>query len=339
MPRVRRVDCSEPGIVRVRRGRGFSYRDAAGDPVSDPAVLERIRGLGIPPAWRDVWICMEPYGHIQATGYDEAGRKQYLYHDAWREAKDRAKFGRMEDFARSLPAMRTALDARLGGRGLGRDRVLACAVKLLDLGFFRIGGETYAVENESYGLATMRRDHVKLAGGVAVFDYPAKSGQRRVQTIAEPTVFPVLRALKARPAHAGVELLGYWAGREWRDVRSHDINEELKELTGAEYSAKDFRTWHATVLAAVALANADADTSTQTARKRAAKAAVERVASYLGNTPTVCRQAYIDPRVFDRFDSGQTVLPALERLARSADPGEFPERERIERAVLRLLRG
>jgi DNA topoisomerase IB len=310
---------------------------AGGEKVDDPEELERIRGLGIPPAWRDVWICMRANGHIQATGYDEAGRKQYLYHQHWREAQDRAKFERMEEFARALPAVRDRAAADLARRGLGRERVLACAVRLLDLGFFRIGGEEYAADGESYGLATLRRKHLRFEDGVAVFDYPAKSAQRRVQPIADPLVVPALKALKSRPPKSGHELLAYWRGRSWNDVRSDEINEHLKELAGDDYSAKDFRTWNATVLAAVSLAGDDSNPTTEAAHKRVGAEATKRVAAFLGNTPAVCRSAYIDPRVFDRFDSGETIRASMKRIARDAEPGEFAERERIEAAVLRLL--
>ena len=279
---------------------------------------------------------MRSNGHIQATGIDEAGRKQYLYHQHWREARDREKFARMESFARALPKVRSQVAADLALRGLVRGRVLACAVRLLDLGFFRIGGEAYAAGNESYGLATLRREHLRFEDGVAVFDYPAKSGQRRVQTLADPEILPTLKALKDRPKGAGIELLAYWESRSWSDVRSDEINEYLKDRAGDQYSAKDFRTWNATVLAAVALAQ-EKPPETKTARKRAAAQATKRVSEYLGNTPAVCRNAYIDPRVFDCFDSGVTVRGSIVRLNSQAEPGEFPEREKIERAVLRLL--
>jgi DNA topoisomerase IB len=337
MPRLRRVDCSEPGIRRIRRGRGFSYADEDGATVDDPDELERIRGLAIPPAWTDVWICAAPNGHLQATGYDDAGRKQYLYHSRWREARDTEKFERMEDFARALPELRERIARDLRRRGPVRPRILGCALGLLDLGLFRIGGERYAEDNGSFGLATLRKQHVRVERDRATFDFPAKSGQRRHQTIADPRIVRVLRELKRRRG-GGDELLAYRDGRRWHDVRSDDINEHLKELAGEDYSAKDFRTWNATVLAAVELAvQADGDGGSKAARKRAAKAATKRVAAYLGNTPAVCRSAYIDPRVFDRFDSGDTIRAAVERIARECDPHEFGDRERIEAAVLRLL--
>ena len=298
MPRLRRVDCSSPGIRRVRRGRGFSYHEEDGTPIADQEVLDRIRALAIPPAWTDVWICPDPRGHIQATGLDAAGRKQYRYHDAWRERQDQRKFDRMLDFARALPGVRERLDRDLRRRGLVRERVLACAVRLLDLGFFRIGAERYAAENETYGLATLRRGHVRLERGEAIFDFRAKGGKRQVQSIADPTVLPTLRALKRPGGRHG--LLAYRDDGRWVDVRSDEVNDYIHEIAGGEFTAKDFRTWNATVLAAIALAREGGEATTRAARRRAIKAAVEEVADYLDNTPAVCRSAYIDPRVVDR---------------------------------------
>jgi DNA topoisomerase IB len=337
MSRLRRADCSGPGIRRIRRGRGFGFEEEDGSRVEDPEALERVAELAIPPAWRDVWICSDPLGHIQATGYDDAGRKQYLYHERWREHRNRAKFERMMVFARRLPKMREQLEEDLGLRGLQERRVLACAARLLDLGFFRVGGERYAEENESYGLATMRRSHVKVKGDVISFDFPAKSAKRQVQEIADPATAPTVKALLRRRG-GGRELFAYRAGREWRDVSSAGINEYLKELTGDDFSAKDFRTWNATVLAAAAVATEAGGAESKTARKRVANQAVKQVAEYLNNTPAVCRSAYIDPRVFDRFEGGETIRASLKRIGNGAVPGEFADREAIERAVLRLLK-
>jgi DNA topoisomerase I len=337
MHRLRRVDCTSPGIRRIRRGKGFSYEEPDGEKVTDPEAIERIAELAIPPAWTEVWICPDPRGHLQATGYDDAGRKQYIYHDRWRMHRDRLKFERMLDFAARLPKMRDRLAEDLALRGLQERRVLACAAKLLDLGLFRVGGERYAIENDSYGLATMRRQHVELRNGRAVFDFPAKSAKRQVQEIADPSVLPTIRAMKRRKG-GGEELFAYRSGREWRDVDSEAINDYLKELTGEEFSAKDFRTWNATVLAAVAVATETNGEKSKTARRRIANEATRKVAEYLNNTPAVCRSAYIDPRVFDRFDSGQTIRPTLKQISANGGPEAFPDREAIERAVRRLLR-
>jgi DNA topoisomerase-1 len=325
-----------PGLRRVRRGQGFSYLDEGGEPIQDAEVLERVRQLAIPPAWTDVWICPHPRGHIQATGYDDADRKQYLYHGAWREHRDRAKFEQMEEFGRSLPALRQEVERNLSRRGLVRERVLGCALRLLDLGFFRIGSERYATENETYGLATLKRAQVRIERGAAVFDYRAKGAKRHVQVVEDPLVLPTIRSLKSRRS-GGRELFAYRNGRGWRDVRSDEINERLKDMAGGEFTAKDFRTWNATVLAAVVLAKHDPGELSKTARRRAANEAAKTVADYLSNTPAVCRSAYIDPRVIDRFDSGETIRGAIDREVNGAEPGQFADRERIEAAVLRLI--
>ncbi len=334
--RLRRVDCSAPGISRRRRGRGFEYLDESGARVEDPEVLERIGELVIPPAWKDVWICPFPMGHIQATGVDAAGRKQYLYHRKWRERRDQEKFDVMVKFARCLPKLRQAASRDLGRPDLDRERVLACAVRLLDRGFFRIGGEDYAESNDSYGLATMRKEHVTLTEPDFIsFDYPAKSGKRREQSIVDQEVFHIVQTLKRRRG-GGDELLAYKVGRRWTDVRSEDINGYIKDIASDDFSAKAFRTWNATVLAAVALAvSGTAGQSSKTARKRAVTRAVQEVAHYLGNTPTVCRASYIDPRIFDRFDSGLTISGVLPELGEEPDLASI--HGPVEDAVLELI--
>jgi DNA topoisomerase I len=338
VPRLRRSDCSGPGIARKRAGRGFVYLDA-GERVEDAETLERIRGLGIPPAWRDVWICPDPRGHLQATGIDAAGRKQYRYHDAWRARRDAEKFADMARFARALPALRARVERDLAdGTEITRERALATAVRLLDRGFFRIGTEEYAVSNESYGLATMLKRHVTLEDdGTMVFDYPAKGGQRRVQAVVDPLAAEVVATLKRRRG-GGDELLAYRQGRRWHNLRSPDINAYLKDATGDDFSAKDFRTWTATVLAAVALAVSGPAAGSKTSRKRAITRAVKETAHYLGNTPAVCRASYIDPRVFDAYRGGLAIdREVLERAIDSAGD-ELPIHQRvIEEAVLDLL--
>jgi DNA topoisomerase I len=337
MPRLRRIDCATPGITRRRRGRGFEYLDESGDRIEDEDVIERIRALAIPPAWEEVWICTDPLGHIQATGVDMRGRKQYRYHDLWRERRDRQKFESMVEFARSLPKLRDRVQRDLRKRRISRERVLACAVRLLDRGFFRIGSEDYAEENETYGLATMRKHHVAVNGESVVFDYEAKGGARRVQVVGDRSIAGLVKTLRTRPG-GGHELLAYRNGSSWRDVRSTDINDYIKETLGEEHSAKDFRTWNATVLAAVVLAASarERDLNTKGGRARAKRDAVKQVARYLGNTPAVCRASYIDPRVFDRFDGGLTVGGVFERLPE--DPADWPEVQGpVEEAVLDLI--
>jgi DNA topoisomerase IB len=335
MARLRRSDCSEPGIQRARRGRGFTYLREDGTKV-DRETRSRIEELAIPPAWADVWICPDATGHIQATGHDDAGRKQYLYHERWRVHRDREKFEEMLLFARALPKLRRRVAKDLRRQGLVRERVLACAIRLLDLGFLRVGSERYAQDNGTYGLATLKKRHVRLERGAIVLDYKAKGAQREVRVVEDSVALPTVRALKRRRG-GGSELLAYRQGRgAWIDVRSDHINAYLKEITGGEFSAKDFRTWNATVLAAVAVAAADSGaTMTKAARERAVSAAVREVASSLGNTPAICRNSYIDPRVFDRFRGGETIRPAI---ARASANGSLPRsRAKAEAAVLRLL--
>ena len=334
MPRLRRVDCSGSGFTRRRFGRGFAYYDEDGDRIDDPDVVERIESLRIPPAWADVWICPVPNGHIQAVGTDAAGRKQYRYHDAWRARADQKKFDRMVDFARGLPRVRQVAEEHLQLDGFPRERVLAGAVRLLDRGFFRIGGEEYA-ESGSYGLATMRKEHVRLLpDDVILFDYVAKGGKERLQSIVDPHVYELVKALKRR--RGGPELLAFRNGG-WRDVRSSDINEYIKEITGGDFSAKDFRTWNGTVLAAVALAVSGRAARSRTARKRAVTRAAQEVAHYLGNTPAVARASYIDPRVFDRYQAGVTIGGVIDAFGDAGDYGAPSTQGPIEEAVLDLL--
>lgn len=343
VPRTRRVDCSSPGIARLRRGRGFVYVDAGGARVSDPEVLARIDALAIPPAWREVWICADPHGHIQATGVDAAGRKQYRYHDDWRRRRDAAKFEAMVAFARALPVLRRRVARDLRRPALDRERVLACAVRLLDVGAFRIGSEDYAERNETYGLTTLRREHVRVTEGVVVFDFPGKHGRRRLMQVADADVREVVCALKRRRG-GPADLLAYRSHppRRWVDVRAEDVNAYIKDATGGDFTAKDFRTWNATALCAAALAAHAAEATSVTSRKRLVSAAVKEVAHYLGNTPAVCRASYVDPRVIDRFREGLTIADALAEAV-EPDPddpvGERPVRERVRRAVLDLIAG
>jgi DNA topoisomerase IB len=331
--RLHRSDSSGAGIHRRRRGRGFSFEDAEGTPITDEGTLARIRDLTIPPAWKDVWISPDPLGHIQATGFDEAGRKQYRYHDRWDLRRASRKYAAMREFAAVLPKLRRAVRRDIELEGMPRERALATAVRLLDLGFFRIGGEEYAETNESFGLATIRRQHVHREGEEIVFDFPAKSGRRRVQAIGDAAAIAALEAMRRR--RGGPEdLLAWKEGRRWRDVRSGDVNDYIQEALGSGFSAKDFRTWSGTVLAAAALAGEQKPTS-DAAAKRTIAAAVKTVATALGNTPAVCRRSYIDPRVFDRYRDGETI----DLGRRVAAQGTMSERtrQRIERQVLDLI--
>lgn len=329
--RLRRADCAGPGIRRIRRGRGFSYEDASGEAIADEETLERIRALVIPPAWKEVWICPDPFGHIQATGYDEAGRKQYLYHERWQQRQAERKFELVRDFAKRLPRLHRTVTVDLRRQGMPRERALACAIRLLDLGFFRVGSEVYAEENESFGLATVRREHVTVKRSEIVFDFPAKSGQRRVQSIRDASTRRALEAMYRR--RSGPEdLLAYRQGGEWRDVHSDEINEYIHERIGDEFTAKNFRTWHGTVLAAVELAGEQPPRS-EAAAKRVIARAVDRVSEALGNTPAVCRASYIDPRVLDRYRDGVRISPPASRNGRLSAKA----RRQIEREVIELV--
>jgi DNA topoisomerase I len=333
MNRLRRSDCSKAGIHRRKRGRGFSFEDSQGVTITDEETLERIRALAIPPAWKEVWICLDPVGHIQATGYDEAGRKQYRYHDRWDQRRASQKYEAMREFAAALPKLRRVVRRDIEVEGMPRERALATAVRLLDLGFFRIGSEEYAEANESYGLATIRREHVHREGEEIVFDFPAKSNQRRIQAIGDEAAIKALETMRRRRG-GPADLLAWKEGRRWRDLRSSDINDYIHESIGAGYSAKDFRTWSGTVLAAAALAGEEKPAS-EAAAKRTINAAVKTVAKALGNTPAVCRRSYIDPRIFDRYRDGETIDVGR----RAAEDGRMSERTRqkIEREVLELI--
>ncbi|MGS2646034.1 DNA topoisomerase IB [Streptosporangium sp. LJ11] len=332
MSELRQSDPAEPGILRRRRGRGFSYHYSNGTPVRDRRVLNRIRALALPPAWTDVWICRSADGHIQAIGTDAAGRRQYRYHDVWREEQDRAKFDRVRRMAERLPVFRERVAEHLGRRGLPRERVLAAAARMLDIGFFRVGGESY----ESFGLATLRMEHVTCSAGRVICSYPAKGGKPRELQIVDVDVCKVITAL--HDAEGEGELLRYRNGSGWTDVRSDDINAYLRETLETEVSAKDFRTWHATVLAAVGLAVSSRARS-RNGRRRAVSRVVAEVADYLGNTPAVARASYIDPRVIDAYGRGRTVARALDRLGADTGFGRLATHGAVERAVVSLLGG
>ena len=336
MGRLKRVDCSQPGISRRRRGRGFEYLDAGGRRVTSEEVLTRIRVLAIPPAWTDVWICPDADGHLQATGIDAAGRKQYLYHARWRARREQQKFDEMLDFARTLPRLRRVIRRDLRSTELGKRQVLACALRLLDRGFFRIGSEDYVEQNDSYGLATILKSHVTIAATGVRFDYVSKSGQRRLQEIDDVPVRRIVATLKRRRG-GGDELLAHKEEGRWVDLTSADINEYVKEATGGDFSAKDFRTWNGTMLAAVALASEARLNGSARPSKRAITRAVKAVAGFLGNTPAVARSAYIDPRVFDRYLSGWTIAPALSDGADSFGLERESTRQVIEEAVVDLI--
>ncbi|MET0143174.1 MAG: DNA topoisomerase IB [Ilumatobacteraceae bacterium] len=335
MVRLRHVAPDRPGWSRRRRGAGFSYVDVDGRVLGAEDVA-RCKALVIPPAWADVWICPAPNGHIQAVGTDEAGRRQYLYHPVWREQRDKVKHDRVLEVATRLPRARRTVREHIALPGMPRERALGTAFRLLDLGFFRVGGEHYAEENGSFGLATIAKRDVTVKGDEVVFEYVAKSHQERLVAVADAAVRDAVCDLRRRRG-GGDELLAYRDGSRWRDVTSDDINRYVKDVVGGDVSAKDFRTWHGTVLAAVALAGAEARAASPTRRKRAVREAMVEVSQYLGNTPSVARGSYVDPRLVDLYAEGRTIAPTLRRLG-TADRDLDDTREVIERAVLRLLR-
>jgi len=330
--RLRSVSVSDVGWTRRRSGRGFNYLDEWGErlPVED---IERVEALVIPPAWRDVWICRYTNGHVQATGVDAAGRLQYLYHPDWRAQRDRIKHEQVLRVARRLPRARVVVADILASGARDLPYAAATAFRLLDLGYFRIGSDTYASSNGSYGLTTLRREHVRRRGGLLVFEFTAKSGITQSIEIADEMVIEAVDSIRRR--QGGEVLLAYRQGRTWRDLTAAQVNDQLKEIIGRDVSAKDFRTWHGTVHAAVSLAGRPA--TTKTARRREVSAAMKDVARHLGNTPTVARASYVDPRVIERYDSGRTIAAAVVRAERDLTPDQ--RQVRLERAVLRLLRG
>ena len=308
--RLRRSDASGRGYTRARSGSGFSYKDHSGGTVTDPALRERFEALAIPPAWTDVWIAPYDNGHIQAVGTDGAGRRQYLYHPGWREKKDRDKFNRAMRLAESLPAARRLVTLDLRSDGFTRERALAAAFRMLDTGSLRVGSEQYAKKHGSRGLATLLCAHATTHGDRVALAFPGKSGQDWSSEILDADLTRVVRALKRRGPNA--RLLAWKDGKDWRPVHSEDINDYVRQRAGEDFTAKDFRTLHGTVAAATSLALAGPAT-TKRARTAAETAAVKATSEVLGNTPSVARASYIDPRVFDHYRHGETIDP--KRLA------------------------
>ncbi|HEY3559058.1 MAG TPA: DNA topoisomerase IB [Kribbella sp.] len=331
--RLRRSHPEREGLGRRRRGKGFTYFDAEGNVIDDTDVVERIRTLAIPPAWDEVWICPFPNGHIQAVGTDEAGRRQYLYHDDWRTSQDADKHDRVRRLARKLPAFREAVDADLGTRGLDRGKVLAVALRMLDYGVFRIGNTQYAEENGSRGAATLLRRDVRVSHGRLVFDFRAKGGQRRTVELDDDKLVAAVRSLK-RGRHQSPRLLVYRDDDGYHDIDAGMVNERFQELVGADFTVKDLRTWTATVHAAVDLAEADPPT-TKRALNAAVKDMLQEVSDHLGNTPSVARASYVDPRVVDQYEHGRTIAATVERVG--DDLGDEDARAGLERSVNKIL--
>lgn len=321
---------TKPGIRRVRSGRSFRYLKADGRPHKDPADLQRIRALAIPPAWTDVWISPDPRGHLQATGRDARGRKQYRYHPRWREIRDDTKYDRLLAFGRALPGIRRRTDADLRRAGLPREKVLAAVVRLLEKTFIRVGNDEYARSNRSFGLTTMRDGHVKVNGARVRFIFRGKSGVEHELELENRRLARIVRQCRDLP---GQELFQY-RDDEGRvvDVGSADVNAYLKEITGEDFTSKDFRTWAGTVLASTLLAG-EAVEATSRGTKKQIVAAVDQVAKRLGNTRAVCRKSYVHPAVFDAYLGGSLRTPRRRRVARAAIGGLTE----AEVAVMRLL--
>jgi DNA topoisomerase I len=343
MPRLRTVSTRDPGWKRVRHGRGFRYLDVDGTPLGK-AEVERVKALVIPPAWRDVWISPYPNAHLQAVGTDDAGRRQYLYHPVWRVKRDEAKFDRVIEMAARLPEVRRRLRADLDltdTTGVDRDGALAAAVRLVDLGCFRLGSDSYTEQNGSYGLTTLERRHVRRSNGACIFSFVGKSGVEHDIRLEDPQLCQVIQRLTQR-RKPDERLLCAKEGRLWVPLQAGDINDYIRELFGLEVTAKDFRTWHATVHVASELGNAALGRTpdrkpprSKRARSRAVREAIVGASELLGNTPTVCRSSYVDPRVIDLYETDVTIAPTLEKLPND----EEEARDELDRAVVALLSG
>lgn len=333
MARLRRTSPEQPGWTRRRAGRGFVYLDEHGARLPEEDA-QRVRDLVIPPAWTEVWITPYPNGHLQAVGTDAAGRRQYLYHPEWRSRRDAEKFDRMLEFGRALTRARELVLTDLGREGMPLERACAVAVRLLDLGYFRIGNDVYADTHGSFGLTTLERRHVRRRQDRLVFTFTGKSGVEHRIEIDDAVVVEAVEVMRRRRSRDDPSLLAYREGRSWRTILPALVNAYVRESTGIEATAKDFRTWHATVLAAAALAETPEPGATKASRKRAVAGAMREVASFLGNTPTLARSAYVDPRVVDAYEEGRTIERATRRTYDSPDARQAA----LERATLRLIK-
>ena len=330
---LRYVSDARPGIARTGSPGSFRYVDADGGAVTDEATLARIKSLVIPPAWTDVWICAQANGHLQATGRDARGRKQYRYHPRWRHLRDEVKYERMLNFGKALPAIRSHVDAALKLPGLPREKVLATVVYLLELTMMRIGNEEYARTNKSFGLTTLRNRHVHIDGKAVEFRFRGKSGVFHNVTVEDKRLARIIQRTRDLP---GQELFQYIDDQgEPHSIDSADVNEYLREITGEDYTAKDFRTWSGTVLAALALQEFEKFDSEAQAKKNIVRA-IESVAEKLGNTPSICRKCYVHPAIIDAYLEG-TVLEALRTRTEQQLVGELHELQPEEAAVLALL--
>ena len=333
MPRLRRTSPDQPGWTRRRAGKGFVYLDEDGAKLPEPDA-QRVRDLVIPPAWTDVWVTPYDNGHLQAVGTDDAGRRQYLYHPQWRARRDAEKFDRVLQFGRALAKAREQVLFDLGHEGMPLERACAAAVRLLDLGYFRIGNDVYAADNGSFGLTTLERRHVRRQQDALVFTFVGKSGVEHVIEIDDRVVVAAIEVMRRRRTPGDPTLLAYRNGRSWRSILPELVNGYVRDTTGLEATAKDFRTWHATVLAAAALAETPEPGLTKASRKRAVAGAMKEVAAFLGNTPALARSSYVDPRVVDAYEEGRTIERATGRRYETTDERQAA----LERATLRLLK-
>lgn len=332
MARLRRTSPDQPGWTRRRAGSGFVYLDEHGARLPEEDA-QRVRDLVIPPAWKDVWVTPYANGHLQAVGTDDAGRRQYLYHPDWRARRDAEKFDRMLEFGKALTKARELMVRDLGLEGMPLERACAAAVRLLDLGYFRIGNDVYADTNGSFGLTTLERRHVRRRQDRLVFAFVGKSGVEHRIEIDDAVVVEAIEIMRRR---RGMDdrLLAYKLGRGWRSVLPELVNEYVRSSTGVEATAKDFRTWHATVLAAAALAETSEPGHSAASRKRAVAGAMKEVSSFLGNTPTLAKSSYVDPRVIDAYEEGRTIARATSRSYDTPDERQAA----LERATLKLLK-
>ncbi len=331
---LRYVSDSKPGYTRKRRGKGFAYYDTKGELIRDERRLERIKAIVIPPAWTDVWICSSPNGHIQATGLDARGRKQYRYHERWREARDGNKFQDILRFGAAVPTIRNRVAEDLKRRGLPREKVLAAVVKLLEVTLIRVGNAEYAKQNDSYGLTTMRKKHVDLHGSDIHFQFTGKSGKEWDLAVSDRRIASVVRKCSELP---GYELFKYEdEDGTLKDVTSSDVNAYLHEITGEGFTAKDFRTWSGTVLAAMALDELEKFDSEAQAKQNVVRA-IEHVSQVLGNTPAICRKCYVHPQILDAYIDG-TLAGVLRDEIEETVQEEYPNLSAEEVMVLTFLR-
>jgi DNA topoisomerase-1 len=330
---LRYVTDAKPGIQRHKRGSGFRYVGPDGGPIRDHETLSRIKSLVIPPAWQEVWICVFPYGHLQATGRDARGRKQSRYHPRWREVRDETKYGRMLLFGNALPVIRKRVEHDLSLTGLPREKVLATIVRLIETTFIRVGNAAYARENKSFGLTTMRTRHLSIHGNTLTFDFQGKSGVHHTIDLQNRHLATIVKRIQDLPGYELFQYVDEEGGRHAID--SSDVNDYLREMTGEHFTAKDFRTWAGTVLTAMMLRKFE-PYETQTQAKKNVVEAIKAVAEHLGNTPAICRKCYVHPAVLEHYFSGAMLEGVEAKVAEQGDHKLVKLRDE-ENALLHLL--